>query len=141
MSSNGDSSVQTFTIAGGSIGFTGDYPVDKNEDNTRLLVLPYIEGSLLGWRCVEKATACKGPAFRQSLYRESSGPPVRGLLCWSKELDTPELKVKMPSGFACLDTYCIALHVMPLLVLTFNAKFVDSQSIKPDHLSPSDGLA
>ena len=82
MSSNGDSSVQTFTIASGSIGFTGDYPLDKNEDNTRLLVLPYVEGSLLGWRCVEKATACKGPAFRQSLYRESSGPPVRGLLCW-----------------------------------------------------------
>ena len=83
MSWSGDSSVQTFTIAGGSIGFTGDYPLDKKEDNARLLVLPYMEGSLL-----EKASAHKGPAFWQSLYRESSGPPVR-----SKELDTPGLKV------------------------------------------------
>ena len=50
MSSNGDSSAQTFTIAGRSIGFIGDYLLDKNEDNARLLVLPYMEGSLLGCR-------------------------------------------------------------------------------------------
>ena len=49
---------QTFTIAGGSIGFTGDYPLDKNEDNARLLVLSCMEGSLL-----EKASAYKGPAL------------------------------------------------------------------------------
>ena len=49
---------QTFTIAGGSIGFTGDYPLDKNEDNARLLVLSCMEGSLL-----EKASAHKGPAL------------------------------------------------------------------------------
>lgn len=49
-----------------------DHPLDKNENNARLLVSPYMEGLLLGSQCVEKASACEGPAFQQSQCRESS---------------------------------------------------------------------
>lgn len=92
-----------------------DHPLDKNKNNASLLVSPYMEGLLLGSQCVEKASACEGPPFRQSQCREGSSCMAVVVLEQRAKPDKPGSKVTMPFDYRHTVLHCI---LMPLIHTT-----------------------